>query len=161
MNHSKPRLISVGGSITSSPGTTAFGDSPCPEGPCAYAARRAGPIGPAGSARRANPVGPASTVSRHIETKAQRRWLMSASSVGYCRGRVAKILIEPAAESAYRVIVEDGRQRTTHTVRVTSKDMARYAPPGTTPERLLEASFEFLLEREPASSILPTFALPV
>ena len=36
---------------------------------------------------------------------------------------------------------------------------ARYAP-GTTPERLLEASFEFLLEREPASSILSRFALP-
>lgn len=29
------------------------------------------------------------------------------------------------------------------------------------PERLLEESFRFLLEREPASSILPRFELPV
>jgi len=45
-------------------------------------------------------------------------------------------------------------------VTVTPEDVARYAP-GATPERLLEASFEFLLEREPASAILSRFALPV
>ena len=38
--------------------------------------------------------------------------------------------------------------------------MARYVP-ASTPERLLEASFQFLLAREPASSILSRFALPV
>jgi hypothetical protein len=38
--------------------------------------------------------------------------------------------------------------------------VARYAP-GSTPERLLEASFEFLLQREPATSILSRFALSV
>ncbi|HKE87714.1 MAG TPA: hypothetical protein VKB50_28365 [Vicinamibacterales bacterium] len=46
-------------------------------------------------------------------------------------------------------------------VTTTAQDVARYAPPGASPERLIEASFEFLLEREPASSILSTFALPV
>ena len=71
------------------------------------------------------------------------------------------ISIEAATGSTYRVTVEDGRSRTQHTVTVTRQDLARYAPAGTTPERLLEASFEFLLEREPASSILSTFALPV
>jgi hypothetical protein len=43
---------------------------------------------------------------------------------------------------------------------VTPENVARYAP-GSTAEELLEASFEFLLEREPASSILARFALPV
>jgi hypothetical protein len=38
--------------------------------------------------------------------------------------------------------------------------VARYAP-GATPERLLEASFEFLLEREPKEAILPRFELPI
>jgi len=49
---------------------------------------------------------------------------------------------------------------TSHEVTVTPDDIARYAP-GSTPERLLQASFEFLLEREPASSIMSRFALPV
>ena len=43
---------------------------------------------------------------------------------------------------------------------MTPEDVTRYAP-GATPERLLEASFGFLLEREPASAILSRFALPV
>ena len=52
------------------------------------------------------------------------------------------------------------RGTTTHEVTVTPDDIARYAP-GSTPERLLDASFRFLLAREPASSILSRFALPV
>ncbi len=60
----------------------------------------------------------------------------------------------------YRVVVSEGRGTTIHDVTVTPEDLARYAP-GSTPERLLEASFEFLLEREPASSILSRFSLPV
>ena len=48
---------------------------------------------------------------------------------------------------------------TEHEVIVTSDDVARYAP-GETAERLLTASFEFLLEREPKESILSRFALP-
>jgi hypothetical protein len=39
-------------------------------------------------------------------------------------------------------------------------DVARYAPDAT-PEALLEASFEFLLEREPKDAILRRFDLPV
>jgi hypothetical protein len=72
----------------------------------------------------------------------------------------AQITIEPLGGAVYRVIVTQGRSKTTHEVTVTPEDVARYAPE-TTPERLLEASFEFLLEREPASSILSRFALPV
>ena len=40
----------------------------------------------------------------------------------------------------------------------TLQDLARGAE---TPDRLVEASFRFLLEREPRESILPRFALPV
>jgi hypothetical protein len=73
---------------------------------------------------------------------------------------MTQISIASSGASVYRVIVEQGRNTTTHEVTVTTEDVARYAPDAT-PERLLEASFEFLLEREPASSILSRFALPV
>jgi hypothetical protein len=60
----------------------------------------------------------------------------------------------------YDVTVEDGRGSTTHEVTVWPSDVERYAP-GATPEGLLEASFQFLLEREPKESILRRFELPV
>ena len=69
----------------------------------------------------------------------------------------AQISVESSGGSVYRVVVTQGKSKTTHDVTVTPEDVARYAP-GATPERLLVASFEFLLEREPASS---RFALPV
>ena len=70
------------------------------------------------------------------------------------------ITVEHSGDTVYRVTVQDGKTRTTHDVTVTPEDVTRYAP-GATPARLLEASFEFLLEREPASAILSRFALPV
>jgi hypothetical protein len=72
----------------------------------------------------------------------------------------ARISVEPSTGGIYRVVVTEGTHQTRHEVTVTPADVARYAPEAT-PERLLEASFEFLLEREPASSILSRFALPV
>ena len=71
-----------------------------------------------------------------------------------------QISVESSGGSVYRVLVRQGTHETTHDVTVTPEDVARYAPDAT-PERLLQASFEFLLEREPASSILSRFALPV
>jgi hypothetical protein len=71
-----------------------------------------------------------------------------------------QISVESSGASVYRVVVTQGKSKTTHDVTVTPEDVARYAP-GATPERLVQASFEFLLEREPASSILTRFALPV
>jgi hypothetical protein len=62
--------------------------------------------------------------------------------------------------STYLVAVEDGRSATSHTVTVWPSDVARYAP-GATPEELIEASFEFLLAREPKEAILSRFELPV
>lgn len=73
---------------------------------------------------------------------------------------MAKIDVERTAESIYRVTVDEGGSRTVHDVTVTSGDVERYAP-GVPPERLLTASFEFLLEREPKEAILSRFALPV
>jgi hypothetical protein len=62
--------------------------------------------------------------------------------------------------STYAVTVEDARGASTHEVTVWPSDVARYAPDAT-PEALLEASFAFLLEREPKESILRRFELPV
>lgn len=73
---------------------------------------------------------------------------------------MATITVVHAAGQTYRVTVEEGNSRTTHDVTVTPQHVARYAP-GATPERLLEASFEFLLEREPKEAILSRFDLPV
>jgi hypothetical protein len=72
----------------------------------------------------------------------------------------ADISVESLGGAIYRVVVTQGRATSTHEVTVTPENVARYAP-GSTAEELLEASFEFLLEREPASSILARFALPV
>lgn len=71
-----------------------------------------------------------------------------------------RISVESSSGAVYRVVVSHGHGKTRHEVTVTPEDVARYAP-GSTPERLLEASFEFLLEREPASSIMSRFTLPV
>ncbi len=60
----------------------------------------------------------------------------------------------------YDVTVDDGRGSTHHEVTVWPSDVERYAP-GATPEDLLEASFRFLLEREPKEAILRRFELPV
>ena len=68
------------------------------------------------------------------------------------------ISVTPAGNSRYRVSIEEGASRTVHEVTVTPDDVTRYAP-GETAERLLKASFEFLLEREPKEAILSRFNL--
>jgi hypothetical protein len=73
---------------------------------------------------------------------------------------VSKISVVRKSNSIYQVTVEEGDGGTIHDVTVTGQHVARYAP-GATPERLLEASFEFLLEREPKEAILTRFDLPV
>ncbi|HEY3335966.1 MAG TPA: hypothetical protein VGK16_12110 [Candidatus Limnocylindrales bacterium] len=60
------------------------------------------------------------------------------------------------------VTVDDGVGRpTAHVVTVAAADLARFAPEATDPKDLLTRSFEFLLEREPKSSILRRFDLRV
>jgi hypothetical protein len=51
-----------------------------------------------------------------------------------------------------------GAVMTHHRVRVTKTDLQRFAQ-GWAPEDLLHESFRFLLEREPNTSILPSFDL--
>lgn len=72
----------------------------------------------------------------------------------------AVIRVTHRAGNIYDVTVEEGRTRTTHAVTVWPSDVERYAP-GSTPEALVEASFRFLLDREPKEAILAQFELPV
>lgn len=60
----------------------------------------------------------------------------------------------------YMVTINEPRGTSTHVVTVWPSDVERYAP-GTPPEDLLEAAFEFLLEREPPQAVLARFELPV
>ena len=59
------------------------------------------------------------------------------------------------------VRVREGAFATEHRVTVAAADLVRLDPTAADPERLVGAAFAFLLEREPASSILRSFDLPV
>lgn len=59
------------------------------------------------------------------------------------------------------VRVREGAFATEHRVTVAPADVERLDPRASDPERLVRAAFDFLLEREPASSILRSFDLPV
>ena len=73
---------------------------------------------------------------------------------------MATITVAHHAGSEYYVTVDEGTTSTAHVVTVWPSDIERYAP-DSTPEELIEASFQFLLEREPKESILRRFELPV
>lgn len=73
---------------------------------------------------------------------------------------MATIRVSHRTGAIYDVTVDDGRGATMHEVTVWPSDVARYAP-GAEPEALVEASFAFLLEREPKEAILAQFELPV
>lgn len=59
------------------------------------------------------------------------------------------------------VRVREGAFATEHQVTVAGDVLARLDPDAPDPARLVRAAFVFLLEREPASSILRSFDLPV
>jgi hypothetical protein len=73
---------------------------------------------------------------------------------------MANIQVRRAAPEEYEVSVDAAGARTLHHVRVSQAEHARYGS-GATPERLVEESFRFLLEREPATSILSRFELSI
>jgi hypothetical protein len=56
------------------------------------------------------------------------------------------------------VQVRENGTATRHSVLVTDEAVSRLGA-GRTPEQLVRRSFEFLLQREPKESILPSFAL--
>jgi hypothetical protein len=58
-----------------------------------------------------------------------------------------------------RVAVGDAGSQTEHEVTVSRDELARLAPGATEPTALVEASFAYLLEREPKESILRRFAI--
>jgi hypothetical protein len=61
-----------------------------------------------------------------------------------------------------QVAIRDGEAVvSSHSVAVSRADLARLDPGPTAPDDLVRRSFEFLLEREPPSSILSTFELSV
>jgi hypothetical protein len=73
---------------------------------------------------------------------------------------MADIQVTHRTGAIYDVTVDDGRGTTSHEVTVWPSDIARYAPDAG-PEELIEASFVFLLEREPKEAILKRFELPI
>ncbi len=70
---------------------------------------------------------------------------------------VTDIAVEQAGGSTYRVTVTDGGSTTTHEVTVGPAEVEALG--GATPESLINASFRFLLDREPKESILSQFEL--
>ena len=68
------------------------------------------------------------------------------------------ISIDSLDGTRYRVVVSNGAKQTTHEVTVWPSDVEHYAPDGTA-EELIEASFAFLLAREPMDALLPVFEL--
>jgi hypothetical protein len=69
-----------------------------------------------------------------------------------------RISVQSAGDSKYRVTVEQNGTKSTHEVGVSPAELAKYGG-NATPERLVEASFEFLLQRESKESILRSFSL--
>jgi hypothetical protein len=72
---------------------------------------------------------------------------------------VAEVTVTEGAGGAYTVTVVDGPRTTTHTVRVPDRFAADLGCPLVPGIELVRLSFSFLLDREPASSILRTFSL--
>ena len=70
------------------------------------------------------------------------------------------ITVEPLSQDEWLVTVKAGTT-SKHRVRVTPDDLRRFGGEDLSAERLLEASFRFLLERESNTSILASFDLPV
>jgi len=68
---------------------------------------------------------------------------------------MADINVEPTGTGEHRVTVSESGSETTHVVTVDR------SIEGTSAEAMVEASFRFLLEREPKESILSRFDLSV
>lgn len=70
------------------------------------------------------------------------------------------ISVYPLGDNIYRVTVTDSRSSSMHEVTADPNDAARFAA-GASVEDLVEASFRFLLDREPKESILSRFDLSI
>ena len=72
----------------------------------------------------------------------------------------SSISIEKQNDNVFEVTVADS-VTTTHTVTVTDQSLTDLAGDNTTKTELLEFSFNFLLDREPNTSILSSFDINV
>jgi hypothetical protein len=61
----------------------------------------------------------------------------------------------------FDVTVEEGGSQTRHQVTMNEMTYRKLGREGASPERVIEAAFEFLLEREPKESILSDFDVSV
>ncbi|MBV8900846.1 MAG: hypothetical protein JOY92_12140 [Verrucomicrobia bacterium] len=71
------------------------------------------------------------------------------------------ILVRKLDDETFEVSVRAGSVTTTHRVTLRAADRVHLAGMETDAERLVEESFRFLLDREPNTSILGRFDLPV
>ncbi len=73
----------------------------------------------------------------------------------------AQIRVERVHGETYQVVVVVDGARSTHTVEVDPAYYRQLTDGVVPPAELIRRSFEFLLEREPASAILSSFTLSV
>ncbi len=72
---------------------------------------------------------------------------------------MAAIVVKPLGQREFQVNVHDRGRETRHHVTVPSGFRARYGLESAALQTIVERSFEFLLEREPANAILGRFTL--
>ncbi len=73
---------------------------------------------------------------------------------------MATILVKPVDGSTFEVTVQS-RSTTTHIITVAPDYATKLTAGKVSTEELVQRSFDFLLEREPNTSILRSFELPV
>ncbi|MGH9105849.1 MAG: hypothetical protein ACRDZX_08445 [Acidimicrobiales bacterium] len=71
------------------------------------------------------------------------------------------ILVARQASGGFAVKVRGAKSETSHVVSIPNGFGDELGAPGVPGEELVRASFAFLLDREPAGSILPRFSLDV
>ena len=74
---------------------------------------------------------------------------------------MSAIRITPSGPHEFGVEVSQGGETTSHRVIVPESLLSDWHLDGTAAEAVVRESFNFLLEREPASSILPEFSLAI
>jgi hypothetical protein len=72
---------------------------------------------------------------------------------------MTSVQVTPMEPDTYGVLVEEGDTRTSHRVRVPAALLEDLAMTDVDPLVIVEESFGFLLDREPATSILESFSL--
>lgn len=71
---------------------------------------------------------------------------------------MAEITVTEIDATTYRVTIDDGNSSSQHMVTAGAQDLENL-PGGSSPSELVDASFRFLLDREPKESILSRFEL--